>query len=91
MQAFFLPYNDELTHDVDSRNLSVKFINFDCNDFTLMQTFNSTLLSNDEIDKLLLKIPELKRVSFQHVSKVLKEIHEKYPFVVPYWLVIIIL
>ena len=58
--------------------------------FTLMQTFNCTHLLNEELDKFTFKITELKRVSFQHVNRVLKEIGKEYPFVMPYWLFIII-
>ena len=41
-------------------------------DFTLIQTFNLSALTNDEFGSS--KIPELKRVSFQHAEKMLKEI-----------------
>ena len=59
----FVPSNDELTSDVDSRNLGIKFLNFEkcndkLNDFTLLTTFNLTLLSNEELDKLVSRIPE---------------------------------
>ena len=37
------------------------------------------------------KLPELKRVSFQYLNKVLQEIDEKYHFMMPNWLVIIII
>ena len=35
-------------------------------------------------------ILELKRVSFQHVKKALKQIDTNYPFVMPIWLLTII-
>ena len=38
-----------------------------------MQTSNLTTLSNNELDKFRSKIPESKRVSFEHVKKVLKQ------------------
>ena len=47
-----------------------------------MQTFNLSFL-NVELDKFALKIPELKRVSFQHVKNVLKQMDGYYPFVMP--------
>ena len=63
-------------YEVDFKNLSIPFIKFDkryerLNDITLMQTFNLSSLSNDEIDKLALKLQEFKRASFQHVNRVL--------------------
>ena len=93
--SFFLPSNDELTHEMDSWSLSIKFINFDkryekLSDFTLMQTFNSTPLPRDFLDKLAQKTQELKSVSFQHMNKNLQEINEQYSFVMPKWLLIII-
>ena len=95
VQIHFLPSNNDLTHEVYSRSLSINFTNFDkkyerLSHFTLSQTFNLIPLSNDKLNKLLPDIPELKRVSFQHVNRILKEIDEKYPFVMPKSLVIII-
>ena len=55
-----------------------------------MQTFNLTFLSSDELDKSVLKILELKRVSFQHVKKVSKQMDKNYPFLIPNGLLIII-
>ena len=59
---FFLPCNEKLTQEVDSTHLSIKFINFEkkyekLSDFTLMQTFNFTTLSNNDLDKFASKIP----------------------------------
>ena len=59
------------------------FVNFErkyekLSDFTLIQTFNLTILSNDELDEFAPKILELKRVSFQHMKKVLKQIDKNY-------------
>ena len=59
-------------------------------EFTLMQTFNLTPFSNDELDKLGSEMLELNRFSFQHMKKVMKQIDEKYTFIMPYWLLIII-
>ena len=42
---------------------------------------NLSTLSNDELDKFVAKISELKRFSFQHVKNVLKQIDENYSFV----------
>ena len=55
-----------------------------------MQTFNLSTVSNDDLDKLASKILELKRVSFPCVEKVLKQMDENYPLVIPNWLLIII-
>ena len=55
-----------------------------------MQTFNLSNLSTDELDEFASEILELNRVSFQHVKEVLKQIDEKYPFVMPNWILIII-
>ena len=46
-----------------------------------MQALNITTLSNDELHKIASMIPKLKRVSFQHVKKVLKQIDDNYPFI----------
>ena len=59
-------------------------------DFTFRQTFNFTPHSNDKLDKLSLRIPDLKKVLFQHMNNILWEIGEKYHFVMPYSLVIIL-
>ena len=92
--SFFLPSSDELPCEIDSRNLSINFTNFDnryerLSNFTLKQTFNLTPLSNNELDKLALENPEFKMVLFQNVNKVLQEMNEKYPFVMSNWLVIV--
>ena len=55
-----------------------------------MQTFKSTPLLDEELDKLASKIPELQKVSFQCVNKELHEIDETYPFSMPNWLLIMI-
>ena len=55
-----------------------------------MQTSNLSTLSNNKLDRFVLKIPEFKRVSFQHVMEMLKQIDENYPFVMPNLLLIII-
>ena len=47
-------------------------------------------LSNDELDKFISKIPELKRVSFQCLNEVFKQKDKNHPFVIPNWLLIII-
>ena len=86
LNSILLPSNDNLTLEVDSRNLSITFVKSEnkskkLSDFTLMQTFNSTTCSNSELDRFVSKTAELKRVSFQQVKKVLKQIDENYPFV----------
>ena len=89
--SFFLASNDTFTQEVDSRNLSIwKKIWKKLSDFILILTFNLTTLSNDELDKLVAKILELKRVSYQHVKKVLKQIDNNYTLVMQNWLLIII-
>ena len=55
-----------------------------------MQTFNLTPLLNDKINILVSKIPELKRVSFQHGKNILKKNYKKYPFIMPNSLSIVI-
>ena len=47
-----------INEEVDSRNLSIKFMHFKkrkLSDFLLMQTFNLTLLSDKELDGLTSK------------------------------------
>ena len=75
--------------------MNIKLVHFGrkyekLSDFTLTQTSNLTTLSNDELDKFALKILELKRGSFQNVKRVLKQLDENYPFVIPNWLLIAI-
>ena len=58
-----MPSNDQLTCDVDTRDIGVKFIKFEgkfnkINEFTLIQTFNQTSLSNKELEKSAFKITE---------------------------------
>ena len=55
-----------------------------------MQAFILTDLSNNELDKFVLKMLLLKRTLFQHMNKVLQEIDEAYPFVMSNCLLIII-
>ena len=72
---------------MDSQNLCIIFINFEkryekLSDFTLLQIFYLTLPSDEELDNLVSKIPEL--------QKGLWEIDENYPFSMPNLLIIII-
>ena len=90
---FFLPFKDRFTQEEDSRDLSIKLIHFEkkykkVHNFTLMQTFNLTILSNDELDKFVSKISKLKTILFPHVKKVLKQMDENYPFVMLNWLLL---
>ena len=90
-----LPSNDKLTLEVDSRNVSIKFVNLKrkherVSDLTVMQTFNLTTLSNNEVNKSVSKTQEIKGISFQYIRKALIEIDENYPFLMPNWLLIII-
>ena len=55
-----------------------------------MQIFNLTTVSSNELDRFASKILELKRVSFQYLEKVLKQIDENNPFVIPFWSLIIV-
>ena len=45
-----------------------------------MQVFDFDLSSNEELDILAPRLPELQKVSFKHVKDVLYEIDENYPF-----------
>ena len=95
LDSFFLPSNDKLTQEVDSRKFIIKFVDFKrkyekLTDFTWMQTFNLSALSNNELDSFASKIWELKRVSFQQVKEGLKQIDRNYLLVIPKWLLIFI-
>ena len=86
--SFFLPSTDELTSKVGSRHLNITFLNFKkqyekLNAFTLMQTFNLTPLSNEELEKTGFKNTGIKKVLFQYVNKVLLERDTTSPFVMP--------
>ena len=64
------------TQEVDSKNLSIKFVNFQrkyeiLSDLTSMQTLNFSTLLNDELEESVSKIPELKEFHFYRGKKCL--------------------
>ena len=68
-----------------SVGMSINFLNFNgkyekLDDFTLMQTFNVTLLSNEELNKLGPNFPKTKQVSFEHIYHISQEIDKNIPF-----------
>ena len=86
MDSYFFVLNDQVTSEVDARDISVKFINFEMRydklNIPLMEAFNLTPLLDKELDKLALKFLGFRRL-FPHVNKVLQKIDEKYPFSMP--------
>ena len=80
---------------MDSQNLSIKFLNFEkiyekLSDFTLKQAVNLTLLSDQELDKLIKKFLEFQKNSFEYINYAYHEIDENYPFCMQNCLFIII-
>ena len=80
-----MPFNNQLTDEVDARDMSVKFGNFVSKyerlNVVLIQAFNLTLLACKELDTLAPKFPKLQEVSVPPVHDKLCKIDEKYPFV----------
>ena len=95
INTFFLPSLDQLNSGVVSGYLRVHFLNIDgkyekLDAFTLMQTFNFSYLSNNELDKLVPYLPEIRQVSLVCIKPSLQEIDENYQFSVLEWFIIII-
>ena len=49
----------------------------------LMQTFNLMHLLNEELERFVLEMSEIKKVSFDHFDQLLQEIDYTYPFTMP--------
>ena len=75
----------------EKRNSSLiqqRFFNYDAEysaipNFFLMQTFNITKLTSEEIDTLSNHLPTIDKIPIHNVTRILKSINRNYPFIFP--------
>ena len=83
-----LPSGNQMTEERNGSLIKQRFFNYDVEytdipNFFLMQTFNITHLTSDEVDALSIDLPPIDRITVKNVTEMLKPIDKNYPFVFP--------
>ena len=77
-----------MTDKINGSLIKQRFFNYDTEysaipNFFLMQTFNITKLTPEEVDALSSDLPEIDKIPIHNITKMLKNINKNYPFVFP--------
>ena len=80
-----LPSGNQMTEKRNDSLIKQQFFNYDVEytdipNFFLIQTFNITHLTSDEIDALSTDLSPIDRISIKNVTEMLKPIDKNYPF-----------
>ena len=83
-----LPSGNQMTEKRNGSLIKQQFFNYDVEytdipNFFLMQTFNITQLTSNELDALSIDLPSIDRITVKNVTEMLKPIDKSYPFVFP--------
>ena len=83
-----LPSGNQMSEKRENSLIKQRFFNYDegyisIPNFFLMQTFNITKLSSEQIDKLSNDLPIITRTPIHNVTALLREINKNYPFELP--------
>ena len=79
---------NQMTKERNGSHIKQQFFNYDIEytaipNFFLMQAFNITHLTSDELDVLSNDLPPIDRITIRNVTKRLRPIDKNYPFISP--------
>ena len=85
---FILPSSNLIKDKLNQSLITDRFFNYDLKytnipNFFLMNTFNITKLTAEQLDTLLYDLPPIHNIPFWNVTQMLKPIGKNYPFVFP--------
>jgi len=85
---FIIPSSNIMKEEQNSSIIKDRFLNYDPEytsipNFFLMQTFNLTLLSQEQISQIAVDLPPIQSISVHNISELLNPIDKDYPFELP--------
>ena len=83
-----LPSDNQMTEKLNGSLIKQRFFNYDVEytnipNFHLMQTFNITHLTAEQLDTLSDDLPPIKGITIKNVTSLLKKINKNYPYIFP--------
>ena len=83
-----IPSGNQMSEKKNGCLIQQRFFNYDAEysaipNFFLMQTFNITQLTSEEIDALSNDLPIIDKIHIHNVMRMLKNINKNYPFTLP--------
>ena len=85
---FILPSSNLIKEKLNQSLITDRFFNYDLKytsipNFFLMNTFNITKLTQEQLDTLAYDLPPVCNIPFRNVTSMLKPIDKNYPFIFP--------
>lgn len=83
-----LPSGNQMSEEQNGSLIKQRFFNYDMEytaipNFHLMQTFNITHLTAEQLDTLSDDLPPIKGITIKNVTSLLKKINKNYPYIFP--------